>query len=176
MNVLDFVILAILAISMIVGLFKGLLKQLLTVVGIIVVAMLTATVAPFVQSWFVNIIPNEGTRAAVAMFASLILLAVAYGVLAWLLGKLLKKIKIFKVLDKILGGAMGIAVVYLVFSVIFAVILDTNENFLPSIKNSVGDAFQNGWFGTHIYAKNPFGTWIIRDIAEKLIQSLQPAA
>ena len=176
MNVLDYVILAILAISMIVGFTKGLLKQLLTVAGIIVVALLTATVAPIVQSWLVNVIPSEGTRAAVAMFAAVILLAVAYGVLAWLLGKILKKVKLIKALDKILGGVMGIAVVYLVFAVIFALFLDTGDGFLPTLKGWLKGSIENSWFNAHIYNKNFFGDWVINGIAQKLIESFKPAA
>lgn len=178
MTVLDFVILAILAISMIIGFFKGLLKQVLTLVGIIVVALLTATFSPMVQSWFVKLIENDNVRVAVAMFATLIILSVVYGVIAWLIGKLLKKVTIIKILDKILGGLMGILVVYFVFAVIFAVFLDTNPNFLKNLKNLLGDSFENGWFGQHIYGggKNFFGNWVIQRIAQKLIDAFQPAA
>lgn len=176
MNVFDYIILAILAISMIIGFVKGFLKQLLAVAGIVVVAMLTATVSPFVQNWLVGIIPNDGVRTAVAMFATLILLSVVYGVLAWLLGKLLKKINIVKFLDVIFGGIIAIAVVYLAFAVIFAVILNTGEGFLPHLKSWIGDSLKNSWFNEHIYKNNFFGDWIINDIAQKLIQSFQPAA
>lgn len=178
MNVIDYVILGILVVSMIIGFVKGLLTQLLTVAGIIVVALLTATVSPFVQSWLVNVIAEEGVRAAVAMFATVILLSAAYGVVAWLIGRLLKKIKVIKTLDVIFGGVMGIAVVYLVFAVIFALFTQTSETFLSSLKGLIGDKLETSWFGTHIYSgdKNFFGTWVINDIAQKLIQSFQPAS
>ena len=177
MNVIDYVIFGILAISMIIGFFKGLLKQLLTFGGIIVVALLTATVSPFVQNWLSGVIEAEGTRAAVAMFATVVLLAVVYGVLAWLIGKLLKKIKIIKALDKILGGVMAIAVVYFTFAVIFGLFTMTGEGFLPTLKGWIGDAINNSWFGQKIYSvdANFFGKWVIEGIAEKLISNFQPA-
>ena len=177
MNFLDYVILAILAVSMVVGFLKGLLKQLLTVGGIIVVALLTAVVSPWVQSWFVDVIESEGTRSAVAMFATVILLAVAYGFVAWLISKLLKKIHLIKVLDKVLGGAMGIVVVYLVFAVVFALFTQTSEDFLPTLKGWLGESIETSWFGQNIYNgdANFFGNWVINGIAEKLIQSFQPA-
>ena len=175
MNYIDYVIFAILAISLVVGFFKGLIKQLLTVGGIIVVALLTATVSPFVQNWLSGLIEAEGTRTAVAMFATVILLSVVYGVLAWLLGKLLKKINLIKFLDKLLGGVMGIAVVYLAFAVIFGLFTMTGEGFLPSLKSFLGEPIQNSWFNAHIYNNNFFGKWVIQGIAEKLIQNFQPA-
>ena len=175
MNVLDYIILALLAVSMIIGFVKGFIKQVLTVAGIIVVALLTATVSPWVQSWFTGVIESEGTRAAVAMFATVILLAVGYGVLAWLVTKLLKRIRIIKVLDRVLGGVMGIAVVYLVFAVVFALFTQTGEGFLPKLKEWLGESIQNSWFNNHIYNHNFFGDWVINGIAEKLIQSFKPA-
>ena len=174
MNVFDYVVLAILAISMIIGFVKGLIKQLLTLGGIIVVAMLTATVTPFVQNWL-NGVMSQDTSTAVAMFATVILLSVVYGIVAWLIGKILKKIKIFKALDKFLGGVMGIAVVYLVFAVIFAVFTQTGEGFLPTLKSWVGDSLETSWFNAHIYNNNFFGDWVINGIAEKLIQNFRPS-
>lgn len=175
MNILDYIILAVLAVSVIVGFIKGLLKQLLTVVGIVVVVTLTATVTPWVQSWLVGVIESEGTRAAVAMFAAVILLAAVYGIVAAIIGRLLKKVKFIKALDKILGGVMGVVVVYIVFAVVFALFNDTSTEFLPRLRGLLGEAIENSWFNTHIYSNNFFGDWVINGIAERLIQSFQPA-
>ena len=174
MNFIDYIIFAILAISMIVGFVKGFIKQLLTFGGIIVVALLTATLSPIVQGWLSGVIEAEGTRAAVAMFATFIVLAIVYGVLAALLRKLLNKIHLVKIIDKILGGIMGIAVVYLVFAVIFGLFTMTGEGFLPLLKSLIGEPIETSWFNANIYNNNFFGEWVIRDIAEKLIQNLQP--
>ena len=176
MNYIDYIIFAILAISMIMGFIKGLIKQLLTVGGIIVVALLTATFTPFVQGWLDGIMSQE-TGAAVAMFATVILLSVVYSLLAWLLRKLLNRIHIIKILDKVFGGVMGIVVVYLVFAVIFGVFTMTGDGFLPLLKSGLQEGFQNSWFGQNIYTLkgNFFGKWVIEGIAEKLIQNLQPA-
>ena len=182
MNIIDYVILGLLAISMIVGFFKGLLKQLLTVAGIIVVAMLTATVSPYVQNWFVNVIESDSVRTIVAMIATVILLAVVYGILAWLLGKLLKKIRFIKVLDKILGGVMGIAIVYLIFAVVYAIFNQTSAEFMQSIKQSgFGEKVYSSWFNTNIYGgdSNFFGNWIIgiaQDLLDKVKSSTEAAS
>lgn len=174
MNVLDYVIIALAVVGIVVGLFRGFIKLTLTVVGVIVVAALTATVEPYVQNWFVNTSMSDGTRNVVAMIATVLLIAAVYGFVAFLIGRLLRKVKIIKVLDRILGGVIGFAVVYLAFGLVFALIINTSDGFLPHIKNAIGDSFQNSWIGTHVYKNNFFGDWIINGIAQKLIDGLQP--
>lgn len=176
MNVLDYIVLALLVANTVIGILKGFLKQLLAIVGVFVIATLTATLTPIVQNWLVNVIANDGVRSAVAMIVAVLLLGVGYSFLATLLLRILKKIHILKLVDRILGGVIGFAVVYLVFAVIFALFNNTSESFLASIKGWAGESFQNSWFATHIYANNFFGDWIINGIAEKLLNSLQPAA
>ena len=176
MNVLDYIVIALFVAGTVNGIFKGLIKQVLMVIGVIVVAMLTATVTPYVQSWLVNIIENESTRTIVAMVASVILLIVAYSILAAIVRRLLTKLKIIGFLDKLLGAVIGFAAMYFVFAVIFALFTETGESFMPTLKSWAGDAFNTSWVGTHIYANNFFGDWVINDIAEKILNGLQPAA
>lgn len=176
MNVVDIIFLIMMALCVVLGVFKGLIRQLFTIGGIIVVATLTATLAPWVQSWFVNVIENEGTRSLIAMIAAALILAVGYAIVAIILTRILRKFKIIGVLDKVLGGVLGFAVVYLLFAVLFALIKDTPPAFLSWLKGLVGEGFMTSWVGNHIYANNFFGHWIIVDIAQKLIDSLTPAS
>ena len=177
MAVIDFIVLGALVLGVFIGYKKGLIKQLLTVVGIVVVAMFTAIVAPYVQNWLANTEMAEGTRSAVAMVIAGVLLIVVYSILASLLGRILKRLNIIKALDKILGAVVSVLVVYLVFSVLFALVNDTSEEFLPFIKGLLGEGFQTGFFGTRVFSSenNFFGHWVINDIAEKLIKSFKPA-
>ena len=175
MNVLDYVIFAFLAISMIIGFVKGFIKQLLTVGGFIVVPLLTATLTPYVQNWFSGIEALSNISAPMAMFATLIALAIVYAILAWLIGKLLKKIKLIKALDKILGGLMGIVVVYLLFAVVFGVFTLTSEEFLPTLRSLLGDSIETSWFNANVYSNNFFGNWVINGIYEKLIENFPQA-
>lgn len=176
MNILDYVIIAVFIISTVIGIFKGFIKQALTIIGVIVVATLTATITPYVQSWLVKVIENENTRTVLAMVVSVVLLVVAYSLFALLIQRLLTSISVLKVVNRVLGGVLGFAVVYFVFAVIVALFNSTSEEFMPTIKGWLGDDFQSSWIATHIYGKNFFGDWVIKDIAEKLINSLQPAA
>ena len=176
MNTLDYVILGALAISLVIGFLKGLIKQLLAVGGVIVITTLTATVTPYVDNWIAPYLEAEGTRAAVAMFGAVILIAVAYSLIGLIIGKILKKVSIIKVLDKVLGGVVGIVLVYLIFAVVFALLTQTGE-FLPKIKSLLGDQLETSWFAQNVYGdgKNFFGDWIINGIFEKLMEALKPA-
>lgn len=176
MNILDYIIIAIFAFSVILGLFKGFIKQILTVIGVIVVATLTASVAPYVQSWLTNAIPDDNTRTIVAMIASVLLLIIAYSIFALLIQRVFQKISIVKVVDKLLGGLIGAVAIYLIFAVIVALFNSTGDSFMPIVKDWLGESFKTSWITTHIYANNFFGDWVIKDIAEKLLQYLTPAA
>ena len=90
MNTIDIIFLIFLAISVLAGFFKGLIRQILTILGIITVATLTATIAPYVQSWFVNVIENDKTRNLISFIVAAFLIALAYGVAALLISRLLK--------------------------------------------------------------------------------------
>ncbi len=175
MNAIDIIFLIAMAVCVIAGFFKGIIRQVLTLVGIVVVASLTATVAPHVQKWLGGVVENENTRKVIAMIAAALLLAVAYGLVALILTKILRKLKVIGVLDRILGGILGFAEVYLLFAVLFALFNDTADGFLPLLKKAVGQSFRESWVGAHIYANNFFGHWIIVDIAQKILDSLAPS-
>ncbi len=172
MNVIDIIFLITMVLCVVVGIFKGLVRQILTILGIITVASLTATFAPYVQGWFANVIASEGTRNVIAMIVAALLIAVVYALVAILVTRILRKIKIFKLLDKLLGGVLGFVVVYLVFAVIFALFNDTGAEFMSLLKKVAGKSFAESWVGNHIYANNFFGRWIIVDIAQKLLNSV----
>lgn len=172
MNIIDIIFLILLAGLVVLGVFKGIIKQGLVILGIFVVATLTATVAPYVQSWFAGVIENEGTRSVIAMIVAALILTVGYAILAIIVRKVLTKITIVGVLDKILGGVLGLVVVYMLFAVVFALFKDTGEDFMPLLKKFAGDAFNGSWVGENIYRNNFFGKWIIVDIAEKLLNSI----
>lgn len=176
MNWVDVIFLVALGLCVVIGIFKGIIKQVLTILGIFVVATLTATVAPLVQGWFAGVIDNENTRSLIAMVIAALILSTVYGLAAWLVNKLLKRVKIIKVLNRVLGGVMGLLVVYLLFAVIFALFKDTGENFMPLLKKAMGNGFNESWVGNHLYRLNFFGRWIVVGIAQRLLDSVTPAA
>lgn len=176
MNVLDFIVLILAAAGFLIGIFKGIIKQVLTIIGIFVVSTLTATVTPYVQNWLTNTSMSQNTQTVVAMIASVLLLGVAYALVAVLLVKLLHNITIIKVLDRVIGGVLGFAAVYLSFAVIFALFNSTADWFMPMLKSLLGDTFRDSWVAQHLFAKNPFGNWVVVSIAQKLLEKLAPVA
>ena len=177
MNNIDYVILVLLAVSLVIGFLKGFIKQLLAVGGIIVITLFTATVTPYVDTWLAPYIVSDGTRAAVAMFGAIILISLVYALIGLIIRKLLKKISIIKALDKVLGGVVGVVIVYLIFAVVFALLTQTGDIFLPNVKAALGEKIEASWFAQNVYAegKNFFGEWVVNGIFEKLTEAMQPA-
>lgn len=169
MNILDYIILALFAGSVVLGIIKGFIKQALAAVGILTIAPLTAAISPIVQGWFASLIDNENTRTVIAMIATAVLLVLVFSVLGAVLQKLLTKIRIVGVLNRVLGGLIGLASVYFSCAVIIALINGTNEGFLPLTKRLVGDVFAESWFANNLYKNNFFGKWIVEGIAQKLL-------
>ena len=176
MNVLDYIIIALAVAAMVWGLFKGFFKLILAALGVVVVSTLTATVEPYVQSWLIGTSMNDGVRNVVAMIVSVLLLSAAYGVIAFFLGKLLRKVKIISALDRILGALIGFAMVYLVFALVFSLFKITDVSFLSKLKEStVGKQLNESWIGNHVYSKNFFGDWVI-EMAKQLLEKMKPSA
>ena len=169
MNILDWVIIGLAAIALIVGAIKGLIKQLFTIIGVVTVAPLTALVSPYVSNLLAGLISNESTCALVAMIVSVVLIIVVYTILALLIQRLFKKVKVLKAVNIIFGAILGVAAIYFVMAVLIAIINNTGDNFLPTVKGWVGEYFQNSWIVNNIYQNNFFGDWVVNDIAMKLL-------
>ncbi len=176
MNTIDIIFIVVMGLCVILGFFKGLIRQIMTVLGIIAVATLTATLAPYVQKWFANIIVNENTRSLVAMLVAALIIVAGYTLVAILITKMLKRVKVLKVLNRVLGAVLGLVVAYLAFAVIFALFTETGSEFLPGLKKMLGESLDSSWVVQHIYAHNFFGRWVIVGIAQKLLDSLLPQA
>ena len=175
MTVLDFIILALVVLSTVIGIIKGLIKQILKIIGVIVVPTATAALAPTVQGWFTNLIENEGTRKVVALLTTFVVILVVYLLIALLISRLLKNITVVKVLDRILGGVLGFGVIYFIFAVVFALASRMSDSFMPLLNSLLGDSLRNCWMATHIYNHNFFGDWLINKLAEKLLSSMPTA-
>lgn len=175
MNVLDYIILLLLVAGVVRGLFKGLLKQVLTVASILVVVLLTATFTPYTQKWLSSVIENENTRSVIAMLTAALLLGIACALVSALIRRLLTSVSVLKTADRLLGGVLGLAVVYMIFAVLFSLFNSTGEEFLPLLKRVVGETFATSWFANTIYANNFFGDWVVVGIAQKMLDSISPA-
>jgi len=174
MNILDYIILGVFAISLILGVLKGFLKQIFSIIGFFVVIFGTSFLAPYVQNWFAGSIESENTRLIIAMVASAIILIVVTALLSLLIRKILTRSKAVGIFNRIFGGFAAVFAAYLAISVVIELILHTGENFLPSLKNAVGGAFEESWIVNNLYRSNFFGRWIVNGIAQKIMDGLQP--
>lgn len=168
MQIIDYVIIGFLALGLVIGAIKGLLKQILALLGVVVIFTGTAYLGKFPQSWLSGVITNETVCTIVAFVATFVVISVVYGLLSFGLRKLFTSIKIIKVADKICGLVLGIVVVYAVFGVVIALLTKTGEAFLPRIKELLKDQLANSFFVNKIYANNFFGDWILNIIRNGL--------
>lgn len=107
MNWVDFVILAVIAISAVIGLFRGFLREVVGLASWILafyLAFISAeTFAPWFQQWFSSESIRIGAAFAVVFIAVLIVGAVA----AWILGKLADNTGLAGT-DRIIGAVFGV--------------------------------------------------------------------
>lgn len=173
-NTLDCIILIAFVVSLVIGVLKGLLKQIFAIVGFFVVIFGSASLAPYVQGWFGGVMENDNSRMLLSMILSAVILSVATALLSLVIRKILTRNKAIGALDRILGGVVSLVVAYLAVSVVIELILHTNENFLPLTKGAVGGAFAESWIVNNLYKSNFFGHFIVDGIAQKLLERLKP--
>ena len=173
LNTLDYIILGLTTFFFILGIIKGFLKQLFSFLGMIIVFTCGSILTPYAQEWLSGVIPDESLRSVVAMVASYLVLFIVWALLTALIIKLLTKIKIIGFLNRVLGGLLGIATIYVICAVVFALVLSTNESFLPTIKNLLNPLINGespSWIANNMFAagKNPIGEMIVKAIIDKI--------
>ena len=166
MNILDYIIIGFAALCFVLGLLRGFWRGLLSIAGIVAIVYFTSLLTPVVSGWFGDKLP-EGTRVLIAMGVTLVVLGAAWGVASWLIGKLFKLIPFPKILSRILGAILGVVSAYMIVAILFAIIYNTGEEFLASVK--AWEPFSTTWFGTKVYANNFFGDWVIGKITALLV-------
>lgn len=104
----DWVLLAVLLLSVLLGLWRGLMYEVLSLAGWVLAFILAQTFADEVAAW----LPVDGFSAplklALAFVLVFILVAFAGGLVAWLVQKLVASVGLRPV-DRVLGGAFGLA-------------------------------------------------------------------
>lgn len=175
MNVLDWIIIAAFAVALVIGTIKGILKQIFSIVGFFVVVFCTSILAPYVQSWFAEVIESENTRMIIGLVLSAAILIAGTALLSYVLRKLLTRNKTISFLNRVLGGVAAVIITYLAISVAKELILNTSENLFRALKEMVAPSFRESWILTNLYQSNFFGRLIIKGIAQKIMDSLQPS-
>lgn len=108
MSWLDWALLGVLLLSVLLGLWRGLVYEVLSVAGWVVAFVLAQAYASEVGAW----LPMEGSSPPVRLAAGFVVVflvaAFAGGLVAWLVKKLVESVGLRPV-DRILGGAFGLA-------------------------------------------------------------------
>lgn len=182
MTILDYAYLILLAVAFFLGLVKGFLKIAFALVGVVVVSIGASYLSPYADGWLTSVIASDGTRAIVAMVATFLALSIIYGFITKLISKLINKISILGWINRLLGAATGVAIVYLVFALVTSLVFNSaEEGILSNFASLIKEPFSESWIITNIYggAENPeknfFGGWLIENFLEKINQ-IAPAS
>lgn len=170
MQIIDYVIIGIAVIGLIIGLVRGLVEQLLTLLGIVAVAVGTSYLFKFPVQWLSGVIPNEKITAIVSIILTATVLAVIYGVIASLVKKPFKSIKMFKAVDKILGGVIAVAVVYALIALLVEALTRTDIEFLAKMNEVLAPQMESSVIVNSVYSNNFFGKWIFDVISNGIAQ------
>lgn len=139
--VLDIIVIALIVILGLKGLFRGLIKELFGLVGIVGGVFVASRLAKDAGYLINGLIPmsNENTILLVGFIASLIV----FWILAYLLGIILQKIfdaSGLGVFDRLLGFLFGAGKIFLLFSIIAYAVSQVkviNDNLAPKVQKSI---------------------------------------
>lgn len=166
MTALDWIFIAALALGIVLGLIKGFLKPLFSVLGLVVVTMGTSFLSPVVQGWMMNANMSDSVRSLVAVIISACILLIACGVIFFILRKIVTRKRSINVVNRLIGAVLGVVIVYLVFAIIIAWISGPMGE-IAGLNEKFGEEVSKSWIATHLYVKNPFGKLVVDKMAEK---------
>ena len=129
MPVLDWIFVAVLVVSLVVGAWRGLVYELLSVVNWIAAFVLAQWFAPDVAQWLPLAGASEVVRYAVGFVAMFVAALFAGGLLAFLIRKLVAAVGLRPV-DRVLGAMFG-----LVRAVVILLALTVVAGMTPMVKS-----------------------------------------
>lgn len=159
MQILDYVIIGIVALGAIIGFFKKFCKSLFGLIGIAVVGIGAAYLARFPMKWF-GFISSTSWRGCIAIVATAIVVSAVYGIVAHFLKKPFLKMKFPSILSRIFGMLVAVVCVYAVVSVAITLI-NTPVGIMVKLHNMLGKQLTNSWIINHVYKHNFFGDWLV---------------
>jgi membrane protein required for colicin V production len=121
MNPIDWAIVALVSVSVLLGLWRGLVREVLSLAGWVVGIVLAIRYAVPLGEGLPFDIGVAPARTALAALAIVLATVLAAGIVAWLIGKLLAAVKLSGA-DRLLGALFGLlrAALILLLVVLFA--------------------------------------------------------
>ena len=108
MNWIDIALLLILSVSVVIGLWRGLVYEVLSVLAWVVAFFVAQTFGESVGQWLPMGSANDTVRFAAGFALVFIATAFAGGFVAWLVKKMVETVGL-RPIDRVLGGAFGLA-------------------------------------------------------------------
>ncbi|MEG2014487.1 MAG: CvpA family protein [Clostridia bacterium] len=131
MTIIDWVLVASSIALLVIGIAKGFMKQLLSLFNITAVTIGTLLFCHYPNEWLTAIytsgvsggtmnethwLSDPTTRSAIAIIATFLVLMLLMFIIKKLLCKIVDSNKLIKALDRVFGGVISIALVYIVFA------------------------------------------------------------
>lgn len=139
-NLFDIIVVSFILILGLKGLFRGFIKELFGLIGIVGGVFIASRLAKNVGNIANNIVPidNESTRLLIGFVATLVI----FWIIAYSLGVVLEKIfsaSGLGIFDRLLGFVFGAGKIFLLFSIIAYAMTQVkmiNDNLRPKLKDS----------------------------------------
>lgn len=121
MNPIDWVIVAVVALSVLLGVLRGFVREVMSLAGWVVGIWLAITQATALGRLLPMDLPWPGARTALAALAIVLGCVVAAAIIAWIIGKFLSAVKLSGT-DRFIGALFGLlrAMLVVVLAVFFA--------------------------------------------------------
>ncbi len=124
LNILDIIIIAIITVSGLVGVFRGLLREILSLVGWIVSAWLAWRFASVFAPVFDSIIESSDVRKAAAFISIFLLSLVSFALVSYFISKIMNQSPL-KGMDRTLGMIFGLLRGVIIIAVLAILIQST---------------------------------------------------
>ena len=172
MQILDYIIIAVALVSFVLGLVKGFLTPVVNLAGFFVVLYAGGAFSTMLFPLLSKLSPDESTCSVASAIASMLLVWFIYFLISRLILKIIKKSKILGFANRLVGGVLGIAIVYLVVAIVTAFMQNDNTLF-ASVREQFGEVFNQSWVVQNVFKTNPIGEGLVNSAFQKLIELLE---
>lgn len=124
LNILDIVIVSIIAISSLIGVFRGLVRELMSLVGWIVSAWLAWRYAYVLAPVFDSVLESSDVRKAASFITIFLVSLVLFALLSYFISKIMSK-SALKGMDRTLGMLFGLLRGVIIIAVLAILIQST---------------------------------------------------
>lgn len=136
MNALDIITALIVGFCLIRGIFRGIIKELTSILGVFIGFYAAYFYYPLIARWFSDLIANRSYAHVISFFLIFVTVLLAVGFVGMILRHLLKAAALGWA-DRVLGGTFAVVKAVLIVSVLLIVLTTFLPENAPVIKNSL---------------------------------------